>query len=106
VIKFNDRIASFIMGMAARIGLHDTTATTSTTAGAHGHGGADIVVLGYFRIARAFLERLKDKASGLDKAHPYSWITTLRFQRSCRMMGLTGPTETFRTLETLGPLRH
>jgi Kef-type K+ transport system membrane component KefB len=61
VIKFNDRIASFIMGMAARIGLHDTTATTSTTAGAHGHGGADIVVLGYFRIARAFLERLKTK---------------------------------------------
>lgn len=58
VIKFNDRIAAFILRIAGRLGLHDKQ-TMQAPAGGHGHGGADIVVLGYFRIARAFLDRLK-----------------------------------------------
>ncbi|MCE9599887.1 MAG: cation:proton antiporter [Spirochaetia bacterium] len=59
VIKFNDRIASFLIGFFARTGLRDTPA--AATGDSHGHGEAEIVVLGYFRIARAFLDRLKSK---------------------------------------------
>ncbi len=58
VIKFNDVIASTFMRLFARTGLRDTPTHAEGGSGGHGHD-ADIVVLGYFRIARAFLDRLK-----------------------------------------------
>ncbi len=62
VIKFNDTIASVFVRLFARTGLRDTAAASGgESGGGHGHGSADIVVLGYFRIARAFLDRLKTR---------------------------------------------
>lgn len=58
IIKFNDRTASFFVGLFSRTGLRDTDAAAAAGSG-HGHGEAEIVVLGYFRIARAFLDQLK-----------------------------------------------
>lgn len=59
VIKFNDRIAGLFMRLFSWTHLRDTPAHAAAGTG-HGHGhGSEIVVLGYFRIARAFLEMLK-----------------------------------------------
>ncbi|MBL8022501.1 MAG: cation:proton antiporter [Leptospirales bacterium] len=58
IIKFNDRIASFFVGLFSRTGLRDTEVAAGAGSG-HGHSEAEIVVLGYFRIARAFLDQLR-----------------------------------------------
>jgi len=60
VINFNEKIASFFMKIFVKTGLRDTPGHTESGPGGHAHE-ADIVVLGYFRIARAFLEKLKQE---------------------------------------------
>ena len=58
IIKFNDTIASLFVRLFARTGLRDTPAHAESDRLSDGHS-PDIVVLGYFRIARAFLEQMK-----------------------------------------------
>ncbi|WP_411824082.1 cation:proton antiporter [Leptospira sp. 'Mane'] len=70
IILFNHQIASALARFVARFGIHDEAAEVKTEGGAHGHGDGqvrDIIVLGYFRIARAFISYLEDLSPSLIK---------------------------------------
>ena len=59
-IRFNDNIARGVGKGFGLLGMKEKSAPASESGGGHGHGsGRDIVVLGYYRIGRAFLERLE-----------------------------------------------
>lgn len=59
-IRYNDSIARGIGKALGAIGIREKKSTAGAEEEGHGHGaGKDIVVLGYYRIGRAFLERLE-----------------------------------------------
>ncbi|TGL54342.1 potassium transporter Kef [Leptospira kemamanensis] len=72
IIMFNHNIAATFERLLARVGISDQTeeASQADKAGHGGHGDGmvrDIIVLGYFRIARAFVEYLEDLSPSLIK---------------------------------------
>ncbi|BDA77237.1 potassium transporter Kef [Leptospira kobayashii] len=72
IILFNHQIAAALARFVAKFGIHDEVAEVKTTGegGGHGHGDGqvrDIIVLGYFRIARAFISYLEDLSPSLIK---------------------------------------
>ncbi|EOQ97498.1 transporter, CPA2 family [Leptospira wolbachii serovar Codice str. CDC] len=72
IIMFNHDIAATFERLLARVGISDQTEESSKDdkAGHGGHGDGmvrDIIVLGYFRIARAFVEYLEDLSPSLIK---------------------------------------
>ncbi|MBM9548410.1 cation:proton antiporter [Leptospira sp. 201903074] len=75
IIMFNHNIAATFERLLARVGISDQTEESSkegkgSDGGHGGHGDGmvrDIIVLGYFRIARAFVEYLEDLSPSLIK---------------------------------------
>ncbi|TGL56314.1 potassium transporter Kef [Leptospira ognonensis] len=74
VIMFNHPIAAVLTRWLSKFGISDQTEEEKSADGAHGHaaghGGGevrDIIVLGYFRIARAFVSYLVDLSPSLTK---------------------------------------
>ncbi|MEQ8352590.1 MAG: cation:proton antiporter [Leptospiraceae bacterium] len=57
-IRYNDTIARALGKFFGVLGMKEKTAASADAGGGHG-SGRDIVVLGYYRIGRAFLERLE-----------------------------------------------
>ncbi|EMY71297.1 cation:proton antiporter [Leptospira vanthielii] len=72
IIMFNHNIAATFERLLARVGISDQTEESSkegkASDGGHGDGMVrDIIVLGYFRIARAFVDYLEDLSPSLIK---------------------------------------
>ncbi|MCW7491750.1 cation:proton antiporter [Leptospira sp. 2 VSF19] len=74
IIMFNHNIAATFERILARVGISDQAEESGEDKSSHGgHGGhgdgmvRDIIVLGYFRIARAFVEYLEDLSPSLIK---------------------------------------
>ncbi|TGN20474.1 cation:proton antiporter [Leptospira idonii] len=71
IILFNHQIAAFLARLVAKFGIHDENKEESAQGGGHGHEGdgqvRDIIILGYFRIARAFVSYLEDLSPSLIK---------------------------------------
>ncbi len=72
VIMFNHPIAAFLARSLAKLGVSDQSSEEKQADGSHGHShgdGAvrDIIILGYFRIARAFVSYVNDLTPALTK---------------------------------------
>ncbi|MDZ4728092.1 MAG: cation:proton antiporter [Leptospira sp.] len=74
VIMFNHPIAAVLTRWLAKFGITDQSVEEKTADGAHGHAAGhghgevrDIIVLGYFRIARAFVSYVVDLSPSLTK---------------------------------------